>query len=402
MEIANGHRVATQTESITTQRSGGVSVRGPVLGVVGEFPELGTVPSYLVQEFAVRIRDAYGDPKLFVYHNFDQHVMTVVRMALKLADRVEAAGHKIDREVLTLAALGHDALFGVSPKALGFSNSEQVAASYTARLLEELGMVPERIAKVVHAIEATNFAVSPQSIEAKILRAADLSNLASPYETFRGCTELFYAENLSRGGSSSFAGFAHNSLRYLSLYMQEFIALTPHASDPQGRSVWHTAAMRNILQLFRETTPGAIVECRLGEFQGNRDADPRESSVEERLVVAVTDPTRSKVRESASDHVRAFKSRAIEMLIPGASALIPLPDQSCDAVVVSGSEAVDVAEVLRIGTVECYFTVRGCAGELGQRLSAAFLERGLSLVGGASDEEGQIAIFSRISTPLIC
>ncbi len=349
----------------------------------------------IIKEFYFKIRDVYGTDKQFPYHNFDGHVLSVVAIANGIADRVEAGGTPVNRRVLILAALGHDALFGMDPAFCNCENSEQVAARYTRGVLEKLGLAQTEIDAVVHAIEATNYFVQPLTVEARILRAADLSSLAGPYEFFKRNTEALFAENLARGGSQQFSGFTDGSLRYLALYMADLISLTPNSTDSDGRSVWHTAAMRNIGELFREVFPTAPIQLRTGEAFEKRE--PSNAALQ--LVIELVNESELSQKESRLTKEAAFCSKDIIMKIPGTGSAIPLPDRFCDIISVVGVTIDEVPELARVCNPAGTILVRWNFSESLSEVVAAFKRFELNVVGGTTDEEGSVILFSRRNEP---
>lgn len=106
-------------------------------------------------------------------HDFD-HVWRVTRLAVQLA-QAEGA----DLEIVFLAALLHDV--PVSNGAIAAASAVRrahhlAAADHARRLLLAGGMAEERVAAVVHCIEAHRFrdqSIQPQTLEAKCLYDAD-------------------------------------------------------------------------------------------------------------------------------------------------------------------------------------------------------------------------------------
>ncbi|MCB0110416.1 MAG: HD domain-containing protein [Caldilineaceae bacterium] len=106
-------------------------------------------------------------------HDFD-HVWRVTRLAVQLA-RAEGA----DCEIVFLAALLHDAPVGedtlLSAQAVRRAH-HLAAAAYAGDFLQHRGMATERVAAVVHSIEAHRFrdqTIQPQTVEAMCLYDAD-------------------------------------------------------------------------------------------------------------------------------------------------------------------------------------------------------------------------------------
>ena len=115
-------------------------------------------------------------------HDFD-HVLRVTHLAERIA-----AAEGADVEVVRLAALLHDApgpqtsssaLQGEQTRTSavqGRAAHHLAAAAYAGALLQERGLETERVANVVHCIEAHRFrdrSVMPQTLEARCLYDAD-------------------------------------------------------------------------------------------------------------------------------------------------------------------------------------------------------------------------------------
>ncbi|MEF2073282.1 HD domain-containing protein [Consotaella aegiceratis] len=97
------------------------------------------------------------------------HLQRVWRNASRI--QAEEGG---DAEILLAAVLLHDCV-AVEKDSPRRSQASRLAAAHAASLLERQGWAQERIAAVVHAIEAHSFSagIEPESLEAMILRDAD-------------------------------------------------------------------------------------------------------------------------------------------------------------------------------------------------------------------------------------
>lgn len=106
-------------------------------------------------------------------HDFD-HVWRVTRLAVKLA---QAEGAEL--EIVFLAALLHDVPViedTLSDPATLRRSHHLAAAAYSGDFLRQRGMPPERVAAVVHCIEAHRFrdqSIQPATLEAQCLYDAD-------------------------------------------------------------------------------------------------------------------------------------------------------------------------------------------------------------------------------------
>lgn len=103
-------------------------------------------------------------------HDFD-HVLRVTRMGVRIA-----AAEGADVEVVRLAALLHDAPVAELALAERRKAHHLAAAQYAGELLASRGLEAQRVANVVHSIEAHRFrdrSVTPATLEARCLYDAD-------------------------------------------------------------------------------------------------------------------------------------------------------------------------------------------------------------------------------------
>jgi uncharacterized protein len=114
-------------------------------------------------------------------HGFD-HVLRVLRMVERIGNQLSA-----DMEVLSAAALLHDAA-GAHPG--GSSNRgdhEQASAAFARQILKDKGWDQEQIDAVVHCIKAHRYRVreQPISLEARILFDADKLDVVGAFGVAR-------------------------------------------------------------------------------------------------------------------------------------------------------------------------------------------------------------------------
>lgn len=123
-------------------------------------------PNPFLSEDEARALYSAGDAA----HDFD-HVLRVTRLAVRIAAAEGANG-----EVVRLAALLHDAPVTQQSVAERRGGHHLAAAHYAGALLAERGLEPQRVADVVHCIEAHRFrdrTVLPSTLEARCLYDAD-------------------------------------------------------------------------------------------------------------------------------------------------------------------------------------------------------------------------------------
>lgn len=159
--------------------------------------------------------DRYGEPHRR-YHD-RRHLAEVLAGVALLAE------HADDLSVVVAAAWWHDAVYtvpvltsaggptstaGVTPGD-GLSN-EEASAQLAERSLTDLGVVPERVARVGELVRmTTTHTPSPDDPDAQVLSDADLSVLASPpnrYATYVADVRAEYAavpEDLFRTGRAA-------------------------------------------------------------------------------------------------------------------------------------------------------------------------------------------------------
>lgn len=102
-------------------------------------------------------------------HGWD-HVLRVYNLAAHIGEKERA-----DLDVIRVATLLHDIARNDQDKAKGDFCHAEVGAEMSKVILSELGFETEFINRVSHAIAAHRFRkdVSPQSLEAEVLRDAD-------------------------------------------------------------------------------------------------------------------------------------------------------------------------------------------------------------------------------------
>jgi putative nucleotidyltransferase with HDIG domain len=127
----------------------------------------------VVEDRIVRLFEERLD-KRFTYHHL-QHTIKVREAALALADRIGFSA--VDREVLELAALLHDAGYLET-----YEGHEEAGCRLAAEWLEALAYPAEQLARVQGCIMATKISNQPENLLEMAIRDADMSHLA--YEAY--------------------------------------------------------------------------------------------------------------------------------------------------------------------------------------------------------------------------
>ncbi|MCB0354797.1 MAG: hypothetical protein KDD64_14780, partial [Bdellovibrionales bacterium] len=210
------------------------------------------LPEDLTAELEIRVRALYADKSVLPQHNFE-HVLQVREAVKPLIERCEKAGIPIDRVALDHAILLHDLLYAVDHQKLGFESKEALSADYAEKLLLELGAPLEHARKVKEIILATHHQKEPQTPEEILIRAADLSNLAGDYKSFRATTHRLHEESRINGNAGiSFQEFVVRSYRFLSFFTASQLELTDGARTSDGKSEWHENVFSNLQRLHAE------------------------------------------------------------------------------------------------------------------------------------------------------
>lgn len=307
----------------------------------------------LLQEVEANLRRLYRGADEMPYHNIG-HPQDVRDHARKLVERCKKAGISVEELVVELGALLHDALSDVDPKLFGHDSSESLAAFVSKNLLINLGVPLETAEKVSQGIKATNALVNPQTVEEKILRAADLREMSASYNEFRANSlKLKHEAELRRGVTIDLWSSTVSQCKYLQLYLWRMIELTPDALDSDGRSVWHTIAMRNILGLAEESSASRdrtvrVIVTEIGE--DGKIMVPESAPKEDICFIALS--PKEELREAALKNLRALQQHAgadptYGFILPGTAETIPLPEQSVDEIMIQAT-AGNLAELARV------------------------------------------------------
>lgn len=204
-----------------------------------------------------KIDEHYPNKEQYPYHN-KEHPFDVLDLVIQIANRCEKEGIVFDRTVLVLAALLHDLGYHLDPKNFNkeeIKTREDVAAYLTEKILTELGVEKEIINKVISAILGTHTDGKLDTVEAKILRAADLASISGPYESVRNGTERLWKEFChEQNAELPFDKFALGAINHLAKYFSVVIELTPSCRDDEKKSIWHVGAAANMFSLFREVS----------------------------------------------------------------------------------------------------------------------------------------------------
>ena len=279
------------------------------------------------------------------YHGIS-HPDKVWSNAEVLMERCAAHSIPVDGDALRNAIELHDALSHIPPRMLGHESAESVAAEVTFRFLIDCGYSEEAALKIKNIVMATNPEVLPASPEEIIIRAADLWNIGSTFNEFReGSLALHQEGQLARQKEMPFATWMRGAFIYLERFMWPMLELTPESKDTQGRSVFHTNALRNMATLWRETfgenTPVSV------EFFPNGSIRPSIHDGQE-FYIAIHPDELERKDSLARLTEDASACNGAAFAVPGATGAFPLPDEFCSRVVCHDTSLESLVEALRI------------------------------------------------------
>lgn len=179
------------------------------------------------------------------YHNLE-HVNKTMFAALDFADECEANGLAVNRFVLIASALYHDANFHESLDSTQHRSKEEFSAAIAMRDLTTIEVDQETAEHIAACIRSTERGVICGSTEAKIIRKADLSNLAGPFgEMILSSYNLFQELCQEQGFKKGFVDFLSATKDNVRAYLDEDISLGDFDRISSGRALWLSGAERN-------------------------------------------------------------------------------------------------------------------------------------------------------------
>lgn len=200
-----------------------------------------------------KIAISFYDPQ-FEYHNFN-HALDTWKAAQEIIKRCRQEGKKVDEKVVYYASIFHDAGYHEDEKTKGFGTKEDYAAKIAEEELVKLDIDQVVIKQVVDAILVTEreHAIAGLSIEAMIVRAADLAAFAQSYEIFlKNNQKLKLEAERIKSGSISEAEWKAKTKEITEFYLSQKIQLTHSYADEHGESIFHKKTRENLEKFLRE------------------------------------------------------------------------------------------------------------------------------------------------------
>ena len=334
----------------------------------------------------------YASPDRMPYHGAE-HPYDVLQRALKLIEKLEQSGEAVDLITVVCGALLHDAFMGLSPKQFGFETAEHQAAEFAYALALQHGVPEKKAAKLRDIIVSTNHGIDPESVEAKVLRAADLALLAADYPEFKDSTDKLREEARLKRGPAAELGwqdFLPGAYNYLSNYVGYMIALTADAYDDSGRSVFHSKFVGNVDQLISDVLPRGSVS-RIGYYFDSPEALELATPTKRALQLVVVPESELKATV-AKIHEKQRKTD-FAFALPGSERALPIPDQTLDQLNVQDLTKMDIKECARV--LKQGGVLRFRQGEISDTVKEELVELGFSDNVKSSDCAGYSQIMRK-------
>jgi predicted metal-dependent HD superfamily phosphohydrolase len=200
-----------------------------------------------------KIAEALYEPGM-PYHNFG-HVRDVLEESEKLLGRCREEGITVDDAVVYYALLFHDTGYHEDHIALGFQSKEAYSADLAEQKLRGNGIDQDIIGKIKTAILATHVDAACQTNEDKIVRLADLSQLAADYATFKRNTLNLKKElEIISNKEVSWSDWKEMAVDRISLFLREEMNVTSDYYDEGGGSVFMKNTKANLDALMSDDT----------------------------------------------------------------------------------------------------------------------------------------------------
>jgi predicted metal-dependent HD superfamily phosphohydrolase len=186
------------------------------------------------------------------YHNFG-HVRDVLSESERLLEVCRNEGIKVDETIVYYALLFHDSGYHEDHTALGFSSKEAYSAVLAEKNLAGNGLSNDAIEKIKTAILATHVDAVCLTNEDKIVRLADLSQLAADYKTFKQNTlDLKKELELQWNKSVTWDEWKEMAVDRVSLFLREEMGVTSDYYDNEGESYFKKNTSTNLQLLIAD------------------------------------------------------------------------------------------------------------------------------------------------------
>lgn len=194
-------------------------------------------------------KDLYGN---IPYHNFN-HASEALESGYEIVARCQASNIDVDSDVIRYSILFHDAGYHEDHEEKGFESKEEYSAHLSEKSLRGIGVSEEIIEKVKSCIISTHKDAEFDTVEQKIVRAADLVGLAGEYEYFRdNAMKLKEEAEMISGNKISLEDWKKGVEGIIGFYLSQDIRLTECYSDEEGGSRFHKKTKDNLDRFLSE------------------------------------------------------------------------------------------------------------------------------------------------------
>ena len=186
------------------------------------------------------------------YHNFN-HVVDTLNYAKDIIKKCDDKNIEYDKKIICHAILFHDVAYDVDSSKKGFKNKESYSAFLAAKVLSEQGEHIDHIEEVIKAILCTNIDAKCHSNNQKIVRAADLSGLVSPYPEFKKKTVDLYKERVFLLGKKiSWTQYKTETFKIIEKFLELRIELDIEMFS-YANYMFHNRVFQNLDKLMKDT-----------------------------------------------------------------------------------------------------------------------------------------------------
>jgi predicted metal-dependent HD superfamily phosphohydrolase len=187
------------------------------------------------------------------YHNW-QHALGAMRRGMEIAKQCIKEGIPVNLNVVKWALLFHDAGYHENHIQKGFKTKEDYSIFIAQREMKRMGFSPRLIHEVSRAIASTHRDAPFNTVEAKVVRAADLAGLAAPYEVFiRNTRNLKREYEMMHRKKVPWEEWKKQARIIIEFYLKQDIHLTTKYENSRGESIFHQRTRENVRKMMRET-----------------------------------------------------------------------------------------------------------------------------------------------------
>lgn len=192
------------------------------------------------------------------YHNFNGHILGTWESARKIARLCIGSGLAVNLDVIDRSVLFHDADVH-KPLTKRYPTLERRSAAIARKELRKYGDPEDTILHTSASIISTTYGVKPKSIEAAIIKRADILNIGQDYKTFISNSVRLLREQFRLRGlqfdHDSVDAWIKTTASYLSGHLRDdepFGDFDLSEVDPSC-SLFKSDGMRNVNQFMAET-----------------------------------------------------------------------------------------------------------------------------------------------------